>query len=167
MAQQARVPSAIPLLNPPVTKVIQFSFVLVSLHWALIIAKTAALLANLSTVVNAIVLGAHLLGYPDAFNMTTGPLHWELLRTESKLYVATCSTARNTGSKYVAWGHSTLVGPFEEVLASADHGDAIFIAEIDYSLIEQRRVHLPFINQRRVDLYELVDVERLNAEATS
>lgn len=56
-----------------------------SLHWALIIAKTAALLANLSTVVNAIVLGAHLLGYPDAFNMTTGPLHWELLRTESKV----------------------------------------------------------------------------------
>ncbi|KAK8943433.1 hypothetical protein KSP40_PGU003211 [Platanthera guangdongensis] len=25
-------------------------------------------------------LGAHLLCYPGAFNMTTGPLHWELLQ---------------------------------------------------------------------------------------
>jgi hypothetical protein len=28
-----------------------------------------------------------------------------------QLYVATCSPARDTGSDYVAWGHSTLVGP--------------------------------------------------------
>lgn len=26
------------------------------------------------------LLGAHLLCYPGAFNMTTGPLHWELLQ---------------------------------------------------------------------------------------
>ncbi|MED6185079.1 Omega-amidase, chloroplastic [Stylosanthes scabra] len=59
--------------------------------------------------------GAHLLCYPGAFNMTTGPLHWELLQraraTDNQLYVATCSPARDTGSSYVAWGHSTLVGP--------------------------------------------------------
>uniref|UniRef100_A0A803M8F1 CN hydrolase domain-containing protein n=1 Tax=Chenopodium quinoa TaxID=63459 RepID=A0A803M8F1_CHEQI len=123
--------------------------------------------------------GAHLLCYPGAFNMTTGPLHWELLqrariwqctakiycfsveprarslckcccRAESagvddvlyislQLYVATCAPARDTESGYVAWGHSTLVGPFGEVLATTDHDETTLIAEIDYSLVEQRR----------------------------
>ncbi|KAK6126777.1 hypothetical protein DH2020_039485 [Rehmannia glutinosa] len=138
--------------------------------------------------------GAHLLCYPGAFNMTTGPLHWELLQRaraadcqvirvklvdatvfsrsindsfNHALYVATCSPARDTGSSYVAWGHSTLVGPFGEVLATTEHDEATVISEIDYSLIEQRRTYLPFQKQRRGDLYQLVDVDRLNATKTS
>lgn len=113
--------------------------------------------------------GAHLLCYPGAFNMTTGPLHWELLQraraADNQLYVATCSPARDTSSGYVAWGHSTLVGPYGEVLATTEHDEAIVVAEIDYLLIEQRRLYLPFINQRRGDLYQLVDVQRLSFES--
>jgi hypothetical protein len=30
---------------------------------------------------------------------------------KSQLYVATCSPAQDAGAGYVAWGHSTLVGP--------------------------------------------------------
>ncbi|GAA0170213.1 hydrolase [Lithospermum erythrorhizon] len=115
--------------------------------------------------------GAHLLCYPGAFNMTTGPLHWELLQraraADCQLYVATCAPARDINSSYVAWGHSTLVGPFGEVLATTEHDEAILIADIDYSLIEQRRMYLPFQTQRRGDLYQLVDVHRLNADATN
>ncbi|KAG6421104.1 hypothetical protein SASPL_117653 [Salvia splendens] len=111
--------------------------------------------------------GAHLICYPGAFNMTTGPLHWELLQraraADCQLYVATCSPARDPGSSYVAWGHSTLVGPFGEVLATTEHDEAIVISEIDYSLIEQRRTYLPFQTQRRGDLYQLVDVQRLGS----
>ncbi|CAI0401353.1 unnamed protein product [Linum tenue] len=113
--------------------------------------------------------GAHLICYPGAFNMTTGPLHWELLQrgraADNQLYVATCSPARDEGAGYVAWGHSTLVGPFGEVLATTEHEEAIIIAEIDYSLIEQRRTFLPLTKQRRGDLYQLVDVERLNSKS--
>ncbi|XP_024018505.1 omega-amidase, chloroplastic [Morus notabilis] len=112
--------------------------------------------------------GAHLLCYPGAFNMTTGPLHWELLQraraADNQLYVATCSPARDAGAGYVAWGHSTLVGPFGEVLATAEHEETIVIAEIDYSIIELRRTNLPLQKQRRGDLYQLVDVQRLNSE---
>ncbi|TKY74870.1 Omega-amidase,chloroplastic protein [Spatholobus suberectus] len=112
--------------------------------------------------------GAHLLCYPGAFNMTTGPLHWELLQraraTDNQLYVATCSPARDTGSGYVAWGHSTLVGPFGEVLATTEHEEAIIIAEIDYSILEQRRTSLPVTKQRRGDLYQLVDFQRLTSQ---
>ncbi|XP_073034167.1 omega-amidase, chloroplastic-like [Primulina eburnea] len=115
--------------------------------------------------------GAHLLCYPGAFNMTTGPLHWELLQraraADCQLYVATCSPARDTGSNYVAWGHSTLVGPFGEVLATTEHDEAIIISEIDYSVTEQRRIYLPFQRQRRGDLYQLVDVQRLNSTRTT
>nr|BAK61853.1 carbon-nitrogen hydrolase family protein [Citrus unshiu] len=86
--------------------------------------------------------GAHLICYPGAFNMTTGPLHWELLQraraTDNQLYVATCSPARDEGAGYVAWGHSTLVGPFGEVLATTEHAEDIIIAEIDYSILELR-----------------------------
>ncbi|KAL5995382.1 hypothetical protein ACLOJK_025441 [Asimina triloba] len=102
--------------------------------------------------------GAHLICYPGAFNMTTGPLHWELLQraraADNQLYVATCSPARDPGAGYIAWGHSTLVGPrrstkcrgkwtiprqrahvpgFGEVIATTEHDEAIVIAEIDYS----------------------------------
>ncbi|KAF3446093.1 hypothetical protein FNV43_RR11272 [Rhamnella rubrinervis] len=112
--------------------------------------------------------GAHLLCYPGAFNMTTGPLHWELLQraraADNQLYVATCSPARDAGAGYVAWGHSTLVGPFGEVLATTEHEEAIIIAEIDYSLVELRRTNLPLQKQRRGDLYQLVDVQRLNSQ---
>ncbi|XP_027081517.1 omega-amidase, chloroplastic isoform X2 [Coffea arabica] len=112
--------------------------------------------------------GAHLICYPGAFNTTTGPLHWELLQraraTDNQLYVATCSPARDPGAGYQAWGHSTLVGPFGEVLATTEHEEAILVAEIDYSQIELRRTNLPLEKQRRGDLYQLVDVHRLNSK---
>ncbi|XP_043721766.1 omega-amidase, chloroplastic-like [Telopea speciosissima] len=114
--------------------------------------------------------GANLLCYPGAFNMTTGPLHWELLQRaramDNQLYVATCSPARDAVAGYVAWGHSTLVGPFGEVLATTEHDEAIVVAEIDYSLIETRRTSLPLEKQKRGDLYQLVDVQRLNSQST-
>ncbi|XP_019188911.1 PREDICTED: omega-amidase, chloroplastic-like isoform X4 [Ipomoea nil] len=112
--------------------------------------------------------GVHLICYPGAFNMTTGPLHWELLQraraVDNQLFVATCSPARDAGAGYVAWGHSTLVGPFGEILATTEHDEAIIISEIDYSQIELRRTNLPLEKQRRGDLYQLVDVQRLNSQ---
>uniref|UniRef100_A0A0D3FEI2 CN hydrolase domain-containing protein n=1 Tax=Oryza barthii TaxID=65489 RepID=A0A0D3FEI2_9ORYZ len=133
--------------------------------------------------------GAHLLCYPGAFNMTTGPLHWELLQRARaadnqkliihvanlvvsnsnrtfcyQLFVATCAPARDTSAGYIAWGHSTLVGPFGEVIATAEHEETTIMAEIDYSLIDQRRQFLPLQYQRRGDLYQLVDVQRSGSD---
>ncbi|WMV42230.1 hypothetical protein MTR67_035615 [Solanum verrucosum] len=117
---------------------------------------------------NSIYQGAHLICYPGAFNMTTGPLHWELLQraraVDNQLYVATCAPARDVGGGYVAWGHSTLIGPFGEVLATTEHDEAIIISEIDYSQIDLRRTNLPLEKQRRGDLYQLVDVQRSSSQ---
>ncbi|CAH8319792.1 unnamed protein product [Eruca vesicaria subsp. sativa] len=76
------------------------------------------------------------------------------------LYVATCSLARASGAGYTAWGHSTLVCPFGEVLARTEHEEAIILAEIDYSILEKRRSSLPLNKQPMGDLYQLVDLER-------
>ena len=55
---------------------------------------------------------------PGAFNMTTGPAHWELLQRaraiDNQLFVATCSPARNPDASYQAWGHSTVVSPWAQ-----------------------------------------------------
>ena len=60
--------------------------------------------------------GCKMLCYPGAFNMTTGPAHWELLlrsrALDNQLFVAGVSVARDEDASYVAWGHSTVVDPW-------------------------------------------------------
>jgi omega-amidase len=67
--------------------------------------------------------GCKILIYPGAFNMVTGPAHWELLQraraVDNQLFVAACSPARNESSGYVAWGHSSIINPWGEVIAKA------------------------------------------------
>ena len=65
--------------------------------------------------------GAEILLIPAAFNMTTGPKHWELVARaraiDTQCYVLMCSAARNVQASYHAWGHSMVVSPWGAVLA--------------------------------------------------
>lgn len=111
--------------------------------------------------------GASMLVYPGAFNTVTGPLHWELLQraraVDNQLFVLTCSPARDVDAKkksppaYEAWGHSTVVGPFAEILATTDEHESIVVAECDLEQIAIRRRNMPLETQRRGDLYAVVD----------
>ncbi|KIZ03228.1 omega-amidase [Monoraphidium neglectum] len=105
--------------------------------------------------------GVQLIVYPGAFNTVTGPVHWELLAkaraVDNQLFVATCSPARNPDASYQAWGHSTVVGPFAEILATCDHEPTTIFAELDYGQVVERRTNMPLAQQRRADLYEVVD----------
>ena len=78
--------------------------------------------------------GCDLIIFPGAFNMTTGPLHWELLQRsracDNQLFVATISPARDTAASYVAWGHSTVVDPWGKVIATTEHEAGIVSAVI-------------------------------------
>ncbi|KAK7481733.1 hypothetical protein BaRGS_00026981 [Batillaria attramentaria] len=106
--------------------------------------------------------GCKLLVYPGAFNMTTGPVHWEALQRgralDNQLYVATVSQARDESASYVAWGHSTVVGPWGDVIAKADHEEKILYADIDLDRVEEVRTMIPLGTQRRHDLYKVVDL---------
>lgn len=113
--------------------------------------------------------GADLICYPGAFNMSTGNLFWELVQraraVDNQLFVATCSPARDSSGSYMIWGHSTLVGPFGEVIATSEHEEKTIIAEIDYSVCQLRRENLPLEKQKRGDIYQFVDcTKELNSQ---
>ena len=93
--------------------------------------------------------------------MVTGPAHWELLQraraVDNQLFVAACSPARNESSGYVAWGHSTIVSPWGEVVATTGPEESVVFADIDLSQVETMRQNIPCWNQKRSDLYSVVD----------
>ncbi|XP_055380995.1 omega-amidase NIT2 [Condylostylus longicornis] len=104
--------------------------------------------------------GCKMLIYPAAFNMTTGPMHWELLQraraNDNQLFVLTISPARDENSSYVAWGHSMVVDPWGKILASADENEKTIVADIDFSMADNVRQQIPVGFQRRTDLYETI-----------
>ncbi len=103
--------------------------------------------------------GARLLVYPGAFNMTTGPAHWDILSRvralDNQVYLATCSPSRDEGASYVAYGHSLVVDPWGEVVAQAGAGEEIIHASINASRVDEVRQELPLLKNRRRDLYQL------------
>lgn len=77
--------------------------------------------------------GAKMLIYPGAFNMVTGPLHWELLMRsralDNQAYTFGVCPARFKhnlpGTQMNYWGHSICVDPFGKVVTQADHTECI------------------------------------------
>jgi len=105
--------------------------------------------------------GCKLLVFPGAFNMTTGPAHWELLQraraVDNQVFVAACSPARDETATYVAWGHSTVVNPWGQVIATTEEKEGIVYASIDFDEVASFRDSLPITKQRREDLYGVED----------
>lgn len=102
--------------------------------------------------------GAFLMVYPAAFNMTTGPLHFEMLAraraVDNQIYVAMCAPARNTlGEGYVAWAHSCIVDPNAEVLAGLKEEEGRIECWLEPARIEEVRGAIPVTRQRRFDVY--------------
>lgn len=104
--------------------------------------------------------GCNLLVYPGAFNMTTGPLHWELLQkcraVDNELYVTAVSPAQDTSADYVAYGHTMAVDPWGKVVSAAGFGEEIVYADIDLSVVEKMRQQIPLVSQRRTDIYDTI-----------
>lgn len=107
----------------------------------------------------AVLEGAQLLVIPGAFNLTTGPAHWELLMrcraVDNQVFVAAASPARNPQASYQAWGHSMVVDPWGSIIKEAGIEETIISADLDFTALERIRNELPLLKQRRTDLYEL------------
>ncbi|KAL7635231.1 UNVERIFIED_CONTAM: hypothetical protein RMT77_014218 [Armadillidium vulgare] len=105
-------------------------------------------------------MGCHLLVYPGAFNMTTGPLHWELLQrgraVDNQVYIATASLARDTSGSFIAWGHSTVVDPMGKILATSEEKEDVVYCELDLKHLNKVRKMIPITFQRRSDVYDIV-----------
>ncbi len=94
---------------------------------------------------------------PGAFNLTTGPAHWELLLRsrglDNQVYLAGVSPARNEAASYVAYGHSLVVDPWGQILWQAAHQEAVGCVTIDLERLTEIRTNLPALKHRRRDLY--------------
>ena len=103
--------------------------------------------------------GALILFYPGAFNMTTGPAHWELLfrsrALDNQVYCVGVAPALNENASYHSFGHSIVANPWGEIIAEADEKENLIISEIDLSEIKRIREELPLLKNKREDLYEV------------
>ncbi|QZY56107.1 carbon-nitrogen hydrolase family protein [Crassaminicella profunda] len=103
--------------------------------------------------------GAQIIIVPAAFNMTTGPAHWEILlrarALDNQVYFIAASPCRNLDASYHAYGYSTIVDPWGKIVSQADEKECILYGEVDFEKIEKIRSELPLLKHRRTDLYEL------------
>jgi len=99
--------------------------------------------------------GCNVVVFPGAFNMTTGPAHWELLlrsrALDYQMYICAVSPARSDTSSYTAWGHSTIVNPWGTVIATTEHDPAIVPCELDMDYLAEVRQQIPVLNRRRLE----------------
>lgn len=114
---------------------------------------------ELSTVM-ATVHGCQMIVFPGAFNMTTGPAHWDLLlrsrALDAQAYVAGVAPARDVNGVYVSYGNTCVVSPWGDFVAHADENETIVYAEIDLSKIESVRQSIPVLKNRRSDVYNTI-----------
>lgn len=103
--------------------------------------------------------GAKVILVPAAFNMTTGPAHWELLfrqrAIDNQVYVVGTASARDTSSEYVSWGHSIITDPWGEIVMQMEEKEGIHFTEIDLEKIDKVRSELPLLKHRREDVYKV------------
>ena len=103
--------------------------------------------------------GAEILIFPGAFNLTTGPAHWELLfrsrALDNQVYAIGVAPALDEDASYNSYGHSIAINPWGEVIEELDYSEELKIVEIDLDEIKRVREEIPVLRNRRVDLYEI------------
>ena len=103
--------------------------------------------------------GAQVIFVPAAFNMTTGPAHWELLfrqrAVDNQCFTVGVSPARDEAASYVAYGNSMAVDPWGNVLCRAGAEETTLYADLDMDRLKAVRAQLPILSARRTDLYEV------------
>lgn len=106
--------------------------------------------------------GAKILIYPGAFNLTTGPAHWELLfksrALDNQVFTIGVSPCLNEFNNYHAYGHSIVCNPWGEVIKQGSYEEELLIVDIDLDEIVNTREEIPILKNRREDIYKLEKV---------
>lgn len=104
--------------------------------------------------------GAEILIFPGAFNLTTGPAHWEILfksrALDNQVYAIGVAPALDKEASYNSYGHSIAASPWGEVIEELDFEEELKVVEIDLDEIKRIREEIPILKNRRTDLYDLV-----------
>ena len=104
--------------------------------------------------------GAEILIFPGAFNLTTGPAHWEILfksrALDNQVYAIGVAPALDKEASYNSYGHSIAASPWGEVIEERDFEEELKVVKIDLDEIKRIREEIPILKNRRTDLYDLV-----------
>lgn len=89
---------------------------------------------------------------PAAFTYTTGKAHWEVLcrarAIENQCYFISSAQTGLHPSGRKTFGHSMVIDPWGEVIASLPEEEGILTAELDFEKMERIRQKLPALNHR-------------------
>lgn len=103
--------------------------------------------------------GAQIVLVPAAFNLTTGPLHWELtFRSQAvfnQFFALGTAPARDLSASYHSWGHTIAADPWGRIVAELEEKEGWQIVDLDLNQVKQVRQQLPLLKHRRNDLYSL------------
>lgn len=103
--------------------------------------------------------GAEVIIFPAAFNMTTGPAHWELnfrgRALDNQVYTIGVAPARDLKASYHSYGNSIVVSPWGNVINRMDEKEGYIIQEIDLDYVKKVRNELPLLKHLRRDIYKL------------
>jgi len=98
--------------------------------------------------------GARLLIMPGAFNMTTGPAHWELLlrarAVESQAYVLAAAQCGTHPGGRTTWGHAMIIDPWGVIVGERAEGEGFVVADLDPGRVAGVRASLPSLAHRRI-----------------
>lgn len=103
--------------------------------------------------------GAEVIIIPGAFNMTTGPAHWELTfrarALDNQVFAIGVAPARDLEALYHSYGNSVVTSPWGNVLNRMDEKEGYIIQEIDTGYVKKVRNELPLLKHVRNDIYTL------------
>lgn len=98
--------------------------------------------------------GASMIAVPAAFTAPTGEAHWETLLRARAIETGAFVLAPAQGGLHEdgrrTWGRSTVVGPWGEVMARADHDDPCIVrAKLDMEAVARARRAIPALTHDR------------------
>ena len=97
--------------------------------------------------------GADFLSIPSAFTVPTGRAHWHVLMRaraiETGCFVFAPAQWGEHANGRKTYGHSLIVAPWGEVVAEADDGVGVIVAEIDPAKVLEARRQVPSLSHDR------------------
>ena len=98
--------------------------------------------------------GASMIAVPAAFTAPTGEAHWETLLRARAIETGAFVLAPAQGGLHEdgrrTWGRSTVVGPWGEIIAKADHDEPCIVrAKLDMEAVARARAAVPSLTHDR------------------
>ncbi|HKR18537.1 MAG TPA: carbon-nitrogen hydrolase family protein [Stellaceae bacterium] len=98
--------------------------------------------------------GADFLAVPSAFTVPTGRAHWHVLlrarAIENGCFVFAPAQWGEHGGGRRTFGHALIVAPWGEILAEAEDGVGVIVAEIDPAKVAETRRAVPSLTHDRL-----------------